>query len=184
MIAKGKGELVTYWLDVNSASSGAKSSRPSEADNVRVCTNIDFDLIDNNKTMALLLSEKTNRLIDWNVDVLRRMLQHIIARRPHTFVPWKQKGAENIKDLLAVTCTNPFEEVKEVIPLTQMKKLKPLHDESVVKISSNVLDQLRNYVSCIAAMYNNNEFHNFEHVSNVQLQRFCSIILFYFYTDG
>jgi hypothetical protein len=35
---------------------------------------------------------------------------------------------------------------------------------SDVQVPKNVSDQLRDYVSHIAAMYNDNKFHNFEHV--------------------
>lgn len=167
VVAKGKGELTTYWLDVKSDSSGGKSSRHSETGSERACPNIDFDLIDKDKTAAVLLTEKKNRLIDWNVDVLCRLLQQIIASHSGTLLQSKRNATEAFE----LSCTNPFDEVKEIIPLAQVRKTKHLNDESGVKIASEVLDQLRKYVSYIASMYNDNEFHNFEHVRTFQ---FCS----------
>jgi hypothetical protein len=172
VVAKGKGELVTYWLEVKSESSGEKSSRHSETGSER----FGKELIDKNKTAAVLLSEKTNRLIDWNTDVLYRLLQQIIFRRGGASSKSKQKTDGNSDELLALTCTNPFEEVKEIISLPQMKESNLPYDESMVKISIEVFDQLRNYVSCIANMYNKNEFHNFEHVSILAI--ICSWIDF------
>ena len=164
VVAKGKGELVTYWLEVKSDSSGEKSTRGSDTGSERFCTNIDLD------DKIVLLLEKKNRLIDWNTDILRQLLQKIIANRSVTSTVLKSKHKDDGAyadgvDLVTSTYSKPFDEVKEIIALPQEKKIIYEQDDSMIIVSRDVLNQLSAYVSCIASLYKNNEFHNFEHVS-------------------
>ena len=101
-------------------------------------------------------NDKIERLIDWNVDVLLRLLQQIIARRDVT--------EKEIDDAAQTEATKPFDEVKEIIPLPEFKESRTHRDPMDVKIPDAVADQLRDYVSNIAMLYNDNPFHNFEHV--------------------
>jgi hypothetical protein len=102
----------------------------------------------------------TKRLIDWNVDVLQKQLQKIIAMR---------KAAPKTCEELAVQYPNGstvLDEVKEVIPLsTKSHNYKQNPDE--IELSRQVLSQLRDYVAAIASMYRDNPFHSFEHASRV-----------------
>ena len=121
VVAKGKGELVTYWLEVKTDSSADKSSRRSETGSERFCANDDLGLIEQNKTVETLLSEKTNRLIDWNTDVLRQLLQQVIASRDLSMSLPKKNGDGISEEFLVLPVKNPFDEVKEIIPLPQVK---------------------------------------------------------------
>jgi hypothetical protein len=172
IVAKGKGELLTYWLEVKSNSSGCQSSRSSESgmgtshrtddDDSPGSSSQDQAAIPR-KSMKLFPA-KTERLIDWNSDVLCRLLQQILASREGTGT---LPSSMDIEASFKIE-TNPFDEIKEIIALPQLKTFdKNRPDESQVQVPQNVADQLRNYVSHIAAMYNDNQFHNFEHVSIV-----------------
>ena len=60
-------------------------------------------------------------------------------------------------------------EVKEIISFPEfdgkVDKLRVNVDE--VKLPSDVTEQIRTFVSCIAGLYRDNAFHNFEHASHV-----------------
>ena len=103
---------------------------------------------------------KINRLIDWNVDVLQRLLKKVVAMRDATHQPNSQLIIEqNAKNTV-------LDEVKEIIELPG-KAAKYKQDPEAVTISPEVIAQLRDYVRIIASMYRNNPFHNFEHASHV-----------------
>jgi hypothetical protein len=189
-VAKGKGELVTYWLVIKSNSSGCQSSRSSESGTGSSQQNWEEDEPQGTGTVAPTVSrrqsiklviEKTERLIDWNADVLCRLLQQIMVCRCGS-TSWTADADafdfDSVDEIvLKGGTTNPFDEVKEIIalpPLNQYKKFQNTEDIHVPKI---VVEQLRNYVSRIAAMYNNNQFHNFEHVRKIYQD--CSVCLHY-----
>jgi hypothetical protein len=168
VVAKGKGELITYWLEVKSTTSGSKSSFSSgSGDDAIGSRNSSM----NNETTwparheqssqksKKLFMDKIDRLVDWNTDNLARSLQQIVDSRRCGIM-------DDDSGLVISIQANPFDEVKEIIALPQEKKTKPLINETVVQISADVLGQLRDYVSKIAHMYNDNHFHNFEHVSS------------------
>jgi hypothetical protein len=136
----------------------------------------------NHRQSIKLVLEKTERLIDWNADVLCRLLQQIMVCRGGSTSSWTTDADvcdfDSVDEIFLRGGTrNPFDEVKEIIalpPLNQLKKFQNTEDIHVPKI---VVEQLRNYVSRIAAMYNNNQFHNFEHVRTIY--RHCSVCLHY-----
>ena len=57
-----------------------------------------------------------------------------------------------------------MEEVVEIIELPEYNaKAQAQVDVEGIRILSAVVDELRTYISAIAAMYNDNHFHSFEH---------------------
>jgi hypothetical protein len=172
IVAKGKGEMVSYWLETTSMSTGGKSNRSSETG---MGSSYEDAEQDNDYKVAGIenvnhcksISAKTERLVDWNTDVLCRLLKQIMIRRggPTSTEPgieWKDIDLN--KGLMDIAKKNPFDEVKEIIALPPLNSIKALHGLLDVEVPKNVIEQLRDYVSQIAAMYNNNPFHNFEHV--------------------
>jgi hypothetical protein len=164
------GELNTYWLETTSGSrNGSSRSSDSCTESGQSATD-DVEPEDEQvavgqvshrasmKAVTKQLTGKIERLIDWNVDVLIRLLQQIVARRDVTFQPF------DIEDTVKPTVTNPFDEVKEIIALPEFKETRKLRDPNDVTIPENVAAQLRDYVSEIAMLYNENPFHSFEHV--------------------
>jgi hypothetical protein len=180
IVAKGKGELLTYWLEVKSNSSGCQSSRSSESgtgtsrreDDAPGSSAQDQAANSPRKSMKLC-AEKTERLIDWNSDVLCRLLQQILGSRECTgTIPSSMEFEESFE-----IGTNPFDEVKEIIALPQLKVVNKNRSDGLdVQVPKHVADQLRDYVSHIAAMYNDNKFHNFEHV-RTSIVFVCNIFL-------
>jgi hypothetical protein len=174
-VAKGKGELVTYWLVIKSNSSGCQSSRSSESGTVTSQRDGEEDNHQDTGTVtpaancrqSLKLNfEKTERLIDWNSDVLCRLLQQImVCRGGSTPLMTKIDDSDFICNAGVLADKNPFDEVKEIIALPPLNKFKNSRSAADIPVPKIVEEQLRNYVSRIAAMYNNHQFHNFEHVS-------------------
>jgi hypothetical protein len=157
VFAKGKGELVTYWLEVKSDTHGSKSSSSSRSGNAN-------DLLGTipvekcNHKLQKPVSDKIERLIDWNTENLSRLLHQIVASR--------QSNIPDDYSCNDVICMNhPFDEVKEIIALPQDKKMKSISASGMESLPPETSKQLRDYVSRIAHMYNSNHFHNFEHVS-------------------
>ena len=159
VVAKGKGELITYWLEVKSESDGEPSVPTSETASEQHSTYV---------VMDTMKTEKMDRLIDWNADILCQQLKKIIASRAGTSLLLQKRDKSdgtNSEELYLSRNTKPVEEVKEIIALPKAKKLDSSHNETTITVSSDITDQLRQYVSCIATLYKNNEFHCFEHVS-------------------
>lgn len=112
-----------------------------------------------------LLSPKSRRLCQWNVDILLRQLKQIVAFR---------NSSERKTNAVCNTLTtkeneiskhrSALDEVVEIIPLpgfdaeAYSRKLDPDH----VELPDEVVDQVRLFVASIALMYRNNPFHNFE----------------------
>ena len=159
--------MQTYWLTTQRETTvnGVECS----ADAV---PNVQFNIRIDNKTASL---------IEWNTDVLLRLLRQIVARRmvlqlinSDPVSPANDTGLRR-EPLDEAEFTNPMayiiDEVSEIIslPTFDYKSIeKQVPPESVV-IEQVVIDQLRDYVSKIASMYHNNHFHNFEHASHVTM---------------
>ena len=164
IVAKGKGELITFWLEVKSSTTGSKSSYSSgNCNDISKNSSSGNDLVsptsgERSKKSQKLLIEKIDRLVDWNTDNLVRLLQQIVDFRQYS-------GTEDESCIDLSFEANPFDEVKEIIALPQVKNCKSASIESLPPISAIVSGQLRDYVCSIAHMYNENFFHNFEHVS-------------------
>ena len=186
--AKGKGELQTYWLvfrknDSASVSSSGFSESSRDEQN--------FDLNDSEPdlgtgevaTKRLLpggsqefvvptkLSKKTERLVAWNVDILSRLLEKILATRQ------SDKATSSMEhDITALEHElnerkeqgTVMDEVKEIIQLPKYDiaaaQKKERRNSSVIKLPANVRGQLKSYVSAVAGTYRENDsvpFHNF-----------------------
>jgi hypothetical protein len=179
VIAKGKGELVTYWLDLISDSSAGKSSCSSRSvadtnansgTDAKSSHNPELPRI---RKVITCASEKVERLIDWNADTLCRLLQRIVdSRRATTPLKTAATGVQLFRNELSTTSNDvsllktskPFDEVKEIIALPQVKAYQIITDKPMDDVSSEVVHQLHDYISSIAQIYNENYFHNFEHV--------------------
>jgi Adenylate and Guanylate cyclase catalytic domain len=185
VVAKGKGEMETFWLvaprkhshvsgtsDESAGDSAvvtlsAKSShvedRPSTGNDVST-------VFDKNLKEQKPLPAKLQRLVRWNADVLLRLLKQIVARRSAT----TQQGLKGFSKLLHSTSTaasvdgsrcgtTVIDEVKEVIALPKFdaKAVKSQQDARTVNLDKEVTEQLHNYVTVIASLYRPDvPFHN------------------------
>ncbi|CAB9504693.1 Receptor-type guanylate cyclase gcy [Seminavis robusta] len=144
----GTGEL--YWVTVPTERAGSTCSAASS----------DFRL---SSTLHSGHDGRTKRLIDWNVEMLSNLMKEIVARRGGVSVKSTKGAATESRKTL------PLEEVREIIELPafdSQEASKQMSPEDVT-LPLIVTKQLRQLVSTIACMYNDNPFHNFDHASHV-----------------
>lgn len=147
--------MQTYWLEITRESSYENSSTGGSSNN-------EDDLGDVNKNS---FDSKTLRLIEWNVDVLLRLLKQIVARRkacpPEDVLPPNETFFSR-----EVHKMSALDEVKEIVALPKFREGTTCQeDPENVELPGEVAEQLHDYVCNIAAIYHDNSFHNFEHVS-------------------
>jgi len=189
MDLKGKGSLETYWVTV-------KGDRAASV----VSIDCDEHLLQTESYGSNFpgLDEKTHRLINWNVEMLLRILKQIVARRNQSFKPFSsmtssrkaKEGSDTaFSSLGSLVEETPLDEVREIIHLPEFDKRKGGKQVELgkVEIPRLVVEQLHHLVSVIASLYNDNPFHNFEHASHVVMSvtklmsRYDSTAAYYFH---
>ena len=176
VLAKGKGALKTYWLKITSrsdrgesqaeTSTGASSERDrddahfnDEASNGKSANEKNFK---ESRQYQQLSSNKTKRLIEWNVDVLKRLLKEVVARRQAT-MDRKQKSQTEIyqpeMEHNQEAGKTVIDEVVEIIHLPKYNAkstVDPEQLDTAELLGDQVCDQLRTYVASVAALYRDN----------------------------
>ena len=160
--AKGKGVLKTYWLDPKpgkGAGSVTGSSDSGYSNSAGVPSNENDALFVMNKKRVA----KQERLVTWIVEMLGQYLLKVVTLR-------KSQSNNLFKPTSATIKTSKnhtsLDEVAEVIYLPRFDK-KNFEEATRCKrqqasVSDEVLEELKEYVSAIAASYLDNPFHNFE----------------------
>lgn len=168
------GELQTYWL-VSTGDTPSRSSGSGQGESARLIKELvtdDWDdqgVMDDAKVLKLM-SEKTDRLVNWNVEVLSNPLKQIAAHREQENQQFKTP-AENLRLSDQYLGANTLDEVKEIIALPKFDP-KASHvdqDTDSVELDAKVTSQLRDFVQTVASLYHDNAFHNFEHASHVTM---------------
>jgi len=176
-----QGEMQTYWLALgenrSDTASNMNSSNHGGSDDEH--TGADDDQGDDTATAVAVAAKqeksdyfasesKTARLIEWNLDVLLRLLKQIVARRKACGLP--PYGTTDVEShvTFADEGNTTIDEVAEIITLPKFnaKAAVKQEDPDSIQLPRQVVDQLYDYVSNIAAIYNENPFHNFEHASH------------------
>jgi 3'5'-cyclic nucleotide phosphodiesterase/Adenylate and Guanylate cyclase catalytic domain len=162
---KGKGTLKTYWLVTNLSPVTPAEDRSEGSDSV--------DRPSRSAAHGDDLDGKTRRLVDWNTDLLVRMVREIVARRQaqperkwQAPVGGRPGDAAGVSNYSNSTHTNPLDEVVEIIHLPGFHNGNVV-DAQKIELDPEVSQQIRHYVESIASMYRRNDFHNFEHASHV-----------------
>jgi len=185
--AKGKGKIQTYWINLSRAidsplgdsmasfgSFGSSNySKRSFATSVR---DMSRSLVwgENNQSNFQELAEKSvehhkhQRLIDWNVEILSKLLRQIVARRRET----KTKTSGSFRMSKRIGLSHPIHEVSEAIVMPEFdpKGLRSSVNPDSIDLGYAVQFQLKKYITEIACHYRDgNPFHNFEHASHVTM---------------
>lgn len=169
--AKGKGLIKTFWLSMRgqttskSVVSGSTDQESADPDGDHIPTTETNGVEGGDKPddLSPRVSEKSLRLVDWNVEVMTKVLKQIKATRQNSDI--NAKFEDPSLDLPENETI--FDEVKEIISLPQGKV--PLVFPDRVDLDPLVVCQLREFISIIAALYKENPFHNFEHASHVTM---------------
>jgi hypothetical protein len=163
VVAKGKGEMQTYWVAVGTLnqSTNSEDDTTSGDDDGDYGAGAKADQ-QGSKKSNLVGCAKTARLVKWNVEVLSSLLKPVRARRSDIDVaPLRVES-----DVASLSQLTVLEEVKEIIHLPTSSG-QTANDLDYAELDPVVLNQLENYVSTVASMYRDNPFHNFEHASHV-----------------
>jgi hypothetical protein len=178
--AKGKGELQTYWLKVGRKAPEKSRSKPESSfgaltgdgdgeetdwsDSAYDSDDSESDF-DSDGLISGLVSEKTARLIDWNVDNLLRLLKDVVVyKQLHGMHQDPSLGSLPIAESKI-----PLDELTEIIKLNPLERKVTPAEAAAVELDHDVVTQLHDFVTNIAIMYKDHAFHNFEHASHVLL---------------
>ena len=157
--------MTTFWLAIKGeASSNSGSASGTERSEDFVASNSRY-LADGK------LSPKVLRLVNWNVDVLSRLLVQIMARRRATknVLVAKVMMNEAAVDKKLRGGKSVINEVEEIITLPKYDAAAKANESQSIQLADTVIEQLREFVMAIAQSYKDNPFHNFEHASHVTM---------------
>lgn len=175
ILAKGKGELQTFWANPRFAGDLASSTGSNH--------NIDglnllLPVVSTRQLHASLafkseLDARRKRCVHWIGEIMIKLLKQIVARRAvaGTQGVTMKKEESFSAHFTLIDEQQPIDEVKDIITLPKFdpKVAKKQADASLVKLPEDVMDQLHNYIAEIALLYRDNPFHNFDHASHVTM---------------
>jgi hypothetical protein len=159
--AKGKGKLVTYWLKLSTGSndrscgSVVTSSELGDDERVRLLNqgpDLETNRLPDSKSSEV--EKRGQRLVQWNTEILLELLHKVVARRAALPSNSNQSPAE-LTDM-ARSIGNRAIVVEEVVEIIDMPDFFNASDTVKVELSENVVNQLRDFISKIASMYNAN----------------------------
>mmetsp|Transcript_46094 Transcript_46094/g.112589 ORF Transcript_46094/g.112589 Transcript_46094/m.112589 type:complete len:201 (+) Transcript_46094:3423-4025(+) len=160
---KGKGSLQTYWLQFkgdNKGLMGETESEPTFTDEVSsdMFAHKEFKdqitrVAGGTETDEGQLSQKVERLVGWNVDILTAILKQIVAQR-------ESNGTVTESDKRLAQIENeakdvPLDEVHEIITLPDFRRGRQC-DPATIRIDEKVVEQLHTFILKIARMYQQN----------------------------
>lgn len=144
------------------------------------------DGIDEESNPELEAASKTERLVQWNAEVLGQLLEHILAARDSiSFNPTviMAKSYSDNNTASRTSSTPPIKALEReigkgvtvleefvpiiLLPEIGLEDLKKRKDPRSIKLTGSARSQLHTYLSIVAGMYPPNPFHNFEHASHV-----------------
>ena len=152
----GKGEQQTFWLEVKGGRFSVQGSAHDDSSANHFANEDELLQIARDKKQN---DKKIDRLIDWNVGVLSNLIKQIIARRRGKGLPDYNWGT-NFDGKLALTRGGGtvLDEVREIISLPDFddKAVYGELDHESIELRDEVVTQLREYVRCVAMLYNDN----------------------------
>lgn len=188
---KGKGELETYWLlPIRSGDNtlGTSDTRSMATESIVS----EIDSVDASPTKSHITEDDdiVQRLVNWNVDMLTRILRQIAYRRSLSNQLKHNSHDDQTHDdmmnsirLLESKLRNneisnnsdfcmTIDEVNEVIDFSCDDEIYASDDDRIrneesVSFDEDIVKQLSHYLQVIARSYRPNHFHNFAHASHV-----------------
>jgi len=184
IVAKGKGEMETFFLEIkvqSSASNTSKSTTTSHSEKdggedqkIDCHQGLNDKLGRTSGPTKHKLSAKATRLCKWNVEILSRLLKQVVARRNELQKRNKEQSFASKEFGVEAgrrSGGTVIDEVKEIIELPEYDAeiARGQEDASNITLSPKVEQQLFDYIALIASMYRDVPFHNFEHASHVTM---------------
>jgi hypothetical protein len=134
VIAKGKGEMRTFWLNKGGSKSGTSKSSESDVCSATQPTQFFVDEFDNPEQAS-----KTHRLIKWNVEILFNLLKQIEASRSFCEYDPISLSANS------GTMKSVLDEVQEIISMPGFAA-KQIRNPLTIELDAKVEDELLQYV--------------------------------------
>ena len=166
VLAKGKGAMQTYWLKTKSDESETHSLSGGSSGDDSDDMSVEFALSKNSGasltevspvaqvTKNRIRSDKMERLIAWNVDILQRLLKQIVARRQCLLDANPERKADADESIYMRREGTLLDEVKETIPLPSFNYSRAAAEAAQnLELDTAVFEQLQNYVRKVADMY-------------------------------
>ena len=154
---KGLGKVQTYFVNVIK---GSKTSSVAEE--------IKQDFSDSFNSDAMKdTSSKTERLVEWNVEVLCSLLRKIVARRGAMNPTREQVSSSILPSSVNGKGATVLDEVAEIIVLPEFnaKAIRKQVDPDSIELEADIVAQLESLVTRFASLYRNNPFHNVSYTS-------------------
>eukprot|EP00934_Nitzschia_sp_Nitz4_P007763 Nitzschia sp. Nitz4//scaffold37_size175936//118664//127302//NITZ4_002057-RA/size175936-augustus-gene-0.10-mRNA-1//1//CDS//3329549821//7753//frame0 len=183
--AKGKGDIQTYWVEhpLNEVVHSKEDKHGRRSFLIPKKDKPDRDAISGRSLVWGDANhfeqeeherehQKNQRLVDWNVEVLKGLLKQIVVNRAR-----KDHSKFNPADVMQRngSGSTPRSQVTEAI-------IMPQYDSKIAKaqlrqdskmgfdLSNAVQSQLKSYVTAVCMLYHDdNAFHNYEHASHVTM---------------
>jgi len=192
IVAKGKGQLDTFWLEPRKKAMNASSLHDTHHVAIQISPEAQVQLasgtskigsavstpVSANKVVSIkslnssrvATKEQRERLVEYNTDVLLKpLIQSMSARHTASLKAKKSRSVrqidhstETFEPLLAVLA------VSDSIPFPDFDPTR-VTDAIGMDDATEIRQDLRAYVFEIAALYGDIPFHNFEHASHVLL---------------
>lgn len=163
--AKGKGKVQTFWVQETFPDAEKKDDGTSSSSLDGDTKSSSSSSMSRNNSPAFNQNIR-NPLIDWQVELLSRLLKQIVAKRASSRTAplsdpssvWKSSGN-----------SMPRDEIVEEVALPFFGASRSKRSAFNVDLSSKVLSQLEDFVTAVAMLYRDNWFHNYEHACHVTM---------------
>lgn len=175
--AKGKGELTTYFL-LEFGKKSSQKARGGVTESIRdkvILGHKNNSVDEKGNTATVKRVQKRNRVADWVVEMLGKLLKEMKEKRELTGI--RQASDETMSALEHDSEMRNAEDGTVIDDVADVLRL-PVYSATVgaafnakggAQLSQDVMDELQDYVYSIASMYPKNPFHNFEHASHVSM---------------
>jgi len=167
VVAKGKGELKTYWLVSDRAQTSTSAS--SRSDESSVMDPDDFT--PGNGTRKTSENYVSEDHVKWSAEVLAHLLEKIENARGEVQPPFmalaeRARIHQMERSFVAGDTVNEFKNILDV-PSCPPRETRVAGRKNI-QIPRNVVEQLHLYVTCIANMHRKDDrFHTFDHAVRV-----------------
>jgi hypothetical protein len=161
VVAKGKGALETYWLQVRDDGSTARTARNSSD----TTSTGNENGAGGDHIFQIASTSSTTRLVEWAVGLLANELRKVVAVRAsvaQSYKPTLSKAATPVIEQKMLGLSDK-DYTDTLIRIPEYRKPIKQVEQTDIDLGDSVSSQLRAFVAEVANHYNdNNPFHNME----------------------
>uniref|UniRef100_A0A7S2YNJ0 Uncharacterized protein n=1 Tax=Entomoneis paludosa TaxID=265537 RepID=A0A7S2YNJ0_9STRA len=185
IVAKGKGQMQTYWLDLktdDNAKSTTSGSTNNEQTDVAHKQSSVVERVQQKQASHVErgLETKATRLVNWNVQILWKLLQQMHSNRVvFGTSPDSEIKIESLQDNLMQSKIVPIKEYSDCIDFSAVSGSNSSSTSAQTQLPEMYKEELQKYIQSLATMYRDHPFHCFEHASHkmMALMKFFSRIV-------